>query len=72
MTISFSQSDMTHICTLLHDDLLCSQQLLEEDPLDDESAASMLRSKRVLLKVNAGVLLQVYEPKSMENRRRLN
>ena len=72
MNISLSKSDMIHICHLLHDDLLCSHQLLEEDPLDDETAASMLRSKRVLLKVNAGVLLQSYEPKSMEKRRRLN
>ena len=72
MNISLSQADMTHVCHLLHDDLLCSQQMLEEDPLDDESAASMLRSKRVLLKINAGVILQSYEPKSMENRRRFN
>ena len=72
MNISLDNADMTHICHLLHDDLLCSQQLLEEDPLDDESAASMLRSKRVLLKFNAGVILQAYEPTTMENRRRFN
>ena len=72
MNISLSQADMTHVCHLLHDDLLYSQQMLELDPLDDESAASMLRSKRVLLKINAGVILQSYEPNNMENRRRFN
>jgi hypothetical protein len=72
MNISLDKRDMTHICHLLQDDLICTQQMLDEDPLDDEAAASMLRSKRVLLKINAGVLLQSYEPKSMESRRRLN
>ena len=72
MNISLSKADMAHICYLLHDDLLCTQLMLEQYPMDDEASASMLRSKRVLLKVSAGVLLQSYEPKSMENRRRFN
>ena len=72
MTFQLNEKDMTHICLLLHDDLLCCKKLLEDDPLDDEAAASMLRSKRVLLKVSTGVLLQVYEPNTMESKRRLN
>jgi hypothetical protein len=74
--LQLSIDDMMHIANLLRDDLLISKAAKEEYPLDDEVEHSMLRSKRVLLKITSYALLQAYEPDNdtsgLEERNRLN
>ena len=53
MNIKLETDDMLHIVELLREDMLCSQQVLEDEPENLEAVHSLSMSKRVMLKVAA-------------------
>ena len=57
MNIKLETDDMLHIVELLREDMLCSQQVLEDEPENLEAVHSLSMSKRVMLKVAAFAIL---------------
>lgn len=81
MTINLKTEDMLHIIELLREDMICSKQILEEEPDNVEAERSMDTSQSVLLKVAAIAVLKGYsiqnvppndDPIYIQSRARLN
>ncbi len=58
MNIKLDTSDMLHIVELLREDMICSQQVLEDEPENLEAVHSMDMSKQIMLKVAAFAILK--------------
>jgi len=70
---------MLHIVELLREDLICSQQVLSEEPDNIAASGSMTRSQAIMLKVAAIAILKGYtldevndNPNYIQSRSRLN
>jgi len=79
MSINLSTEDMLHIVELLREDLICSRQVLSEEPDNIEASGSMTRSQAIMLKVAAFAILKGYtldevndNPNYIQSRSRLN
>ena len=78
MSINLSTEDMLHIVELLREDLICSRQVLSEEPDNIEASGSLDRSQAIMLKVAAIAILKGYtiqendDPNYIQSRSRLN
>ena len=69
---------MLHIVELLREDLICSRQVLSEEPDNIEASGSLDRSQAIMLKVAAIAILKGYtiqendDPNYIQSRSRLN
>ena len=61
MNIKLDTSDMLHIVELLREDMVCSQQVLDDEPENLEAVHSMAMSKQVMLKVAAFAILKGHQ-----------
>lgn len=71
MGIALSTEQMMHICKLLREDVMCSEQLLYEEPDDLEAALSLGMSRQIMLMVASSAILKEYGLKENNDTERL-